>query len=400
LGALSGRDGPYSFYAGVLCGERGTLPQEVEHRLDAGLFEAMIEAIDEDRGQSCTESLRAAGEGESEVLDPVLDQLFEVMAIYGRRAVPLLLEISANPSPLVRSQAVYLLLDWIGHASAEPASPDAEQLAAIAAGLTAEEANLHVRFHLVEALERLVLVAKAEETRRQAAAKLTKLAGAPSQVDGNEVYDTYQDLLCLRAGFAAEGDRDAARAAEIHRRTLQAAALIAAGREFWCEDGGPLSEEQLECWEVALAMCAYAAATQRRNAQHVDFIEAALDHHYWIVRWWAFNALASVLRSSTLNRDGVLARICAKRLVTQLCTAVEPVGLKHRQCAVLMGLRRDGTEAGAITRAALSSEPTPQLGTATGQKLAERYYSVMGASPDHYMAEFSRRLDDLAPMAG
>jgi hypothetical protein len=400
LGALKGRDGPYSFYAGVLCSERGSLPGEVESRLDAGLFEAMIEAIDEDRGQSCSESLRAAGASQSDLLDPILDQLFEVMATYGRRAVQLLLEISSNPSPLIRSQAVYLLLDWIGRASVDPAPADAEQLAGIVTGLATKEANLHVRFHLVEVLEHLVVSTEEDETRRQAAAKLSELAVHPGEQGGDEAYGAYQDLLRLRATLAAESDRASAQKPEMHRGALQAAALISSREEYWCRDGGALSEEQLECWEVALAMCAYAAATRRHNSEYVSFAEAALEHPYWIVRWWAFNALASVLHSSVSGQDQVLARRCAERLVAQLCTAVEPMGLKHRQCAVLMALRGQGGEIGKLTRAALAAEPTPQLGTAAGQKFAERYYEAMGASPDHYLAEFSRRLDDLAPISG
>lgn len=389
--ALSGRNGPYSFYAGVLCGEPGGLPEEVESRLDKELFEAVIKAIDDNRSQSCSESLQIAGESKVEVIEPILDQLFEVVGIYGRRAVPLLLEISTHGSPLVRSQAVYLMLDWIGRASLDPASPDAEQIANIASGLYVGEENLHVRFHLVEVLERLAMSAAGDETRRQAVSKLAQLASNASDPGREEIYSACQTFLGMRATLLPHYHPDLS--AEMHTRALHVAALIRADEGLWCVSGGALSEEQLECWEVALASCAYAAASLRRNVELVAFIEAALGHEYWIVRWWAFNALASVLRSSIRIEDGVLARRCAERLVAQLYTAVEPMGLKHRQCAVLGGLHEDGGEVGRLTRSALTAKSPPRLGSPSGQKLAERYYEAMGASPDHYLAEFSRRLD-------
>jgi hypothetical protein len=157
----------------------------------------------------------------------------------------------------------------------------------------------------------------------------------------------------------------------------------------------PIGEARLECWEVALGMAAHACASVDQSAEFVSFVEAALEHEYWIVRWWAFGGLIEVLKHSCSRGHRVLALRCAHRAVRQLYTGVEPMGLKHRQSAVTKRLRDSDSEAGRVIREALASAPAPRPSEPEGQALAERYYEVMGVSPDEYLAEFSRRLDGL-----
>jgi hypothetical protein len=394
--ALSGPDAPYSFYAAAFCGDDsgafGTRLNELHPRL----FEAMITAIDEDRGETCMGSIELAGRETELILDPVLDQLFEVMAIYGRRAVDLLLAMMEAPAPLVRSQAAYLLVGWVDSVSEAPTFEDGAALALIPQRMAVDD-NLHVRYHQVELLERLlVLFPRGNEgSRFEAISRLDEIASSRGATGNLESYPNFQELVCISAGAVTAGAQSGRVEGQLLEKAMACIAAIERDRGFKGRDGVPISEERLECWEVALGVATTVGGSVRQNAGFVSFIEAALDHEYWIVRWWAFNGLVCLIEMAAGRGDLVLAKRCARRVVLQLCTGVEPMGLKHRQCSVVKGLRNAKNAAGGITRMVLAEASVPRLATPEGQALAERYYDLMGASPDGYLAEFFRRIDEL-----
>jgi hypothetical protein len=346
-------------------------------------------------------SIELAGRETELILDPVLDQLFEVMAIYGRRAVTLLLAIMEAPAPLVRSQAAYLLLGWVDSVGEAPTFEDSAALALIPLRMAADD-NLHVRYHQVELLERLlVLFPRGEDgARLDAISRLDEIASGSGDTGTLGSYSNFQELVCLRAGAATAGAQSGRAEDWLLEKTMDCIAVIEKDRGFEGKGGVPISEERLECWEVALGVAATVGGSVRQNAGFVSFIEAALDHEYWIVRWWAFNGLVCLIKMAAGRGDVVLAKRCARRVVFQLCTGVEPMGLKHRQCSVVKGLRNAKDAAGGITRMALAEAPVPRVATAEGQALAERYYDSMGASPDGYLAEFFRRIEELTLDSG
>jgi hypothetical protein len=394
--ALVGPDGPYSFYAAAFCGDdSGAFGARLDE-LHVHLFEAMIAAIDEDRSQTCVGSLELAGSEAKLILDPVLDQLFEVMNTYGRRAVALLLDILEASTSLVRSQAAYLLVDWVDSVSEAPTVDDGAALTCIPHRMTVDD-NLHVRFHQVELLECLLTLFPREQggPHLEAVSRLNEIGSNGGDTGDLEGYSSFQELICLNARRAAGGVWSARAESQLLDTVRNCISVIKKDQGFEGKDGVQISEERLECWEVALGMAASVGGAVRQNADFVSFIEAALDHEYWIVRWWAFNGLACLTKEAAGRGDIVLAGRCVRRAVLQLCTGVEPMGLKHRQCSVIKGLRDADDEVGRIARAALAEAAVPRLSTPEGQALAERYYDSMGASPDGYLAEFFRRVDGL-----
>jgi hypothetical protein len=399
---LSDSDAPYSFYAGVLCNEEegafGTRSQLLQ--LNEALLRAMIAAIDKDRGEKCRGSLEAAGRGESElVLDPVLDQLFEVMAAYNRRAVPLLLPLMDHPEPLIRSQAAYLLLDRIDSVDKPTAinaatMMDLGTLRSIPFRMQGSDGNLHFRFHQLEVLERLLALLPSGLDDK-AVSVLDEIASTPGDSGDLENYAGLQRLVGLRARQLASATPGADVSVQLREQLGECLTALECDPAFQGRGREPIGEARLECWEVALGMAVHACTFVPRNAELVSFVEAALDHEYWIVRWWAFGGLVGTLRSSCANGHRILAMRCAQRAVRQLYTGVEPMGLKHRQCAVIKRMRDSDEEAGRVVREALASAPAPRAAELEGQALAERYYEAMGVSPDEYLAEFFRRVDEL-----
>jgi hypothetical protein len=355
----------------------------------------MITAIDEDRGQTCVGSLDLAGRETKLVLDPVLDQLFEVMATYGRRAVGLLLATMEATAPLIRSQAAYLLVSWVDSVPAAPTVEDQDALTLIPQ-MMAADGNLHVRFHQVELLGRLLALfpQDREAPRLEAVLRLNEIISSDGDSGALQSYSSFQELIRLDAKRLVEGAEYGGEM-QLLERVRNCIAVMEADKGFEGRGEVSIGEERLECWEVALGMAASVGGSVRQNADLVSFIEAALDHEYWIVRWWAFNGLVSLVKMTARRGDYVLARRCARRAIAQLCTGVEPMGLKHRQCSVVKGLRDAKDEAGRITRAVLVETAAPGFGTPEAQALAESYYDSMGASPDGYLAEFFRRIDGL-----
>jgi hypothetical protein len=404
-GALSGADAPYSFYATVLnSGDAGAIKDT--QTLDTALFHSMIKAIDEDRAESCDDSLGKARMSENQSQPaPVLDQIFEVVTIYGREAVGQLLNIMKDEDPLTRSQAAYLLKAWVGRAEPTEGSRDREALAAIPNEMNGGDGNLHFRFHQVEILEKLLEIFPSRDDPVSEAVldvldKIASNGGDRLDPDTcSTVYEKCQKLVCARARWlvapprreSLEADRD---------RILGCMTEIGRYEDFTTIGSGAAGEARLECWEVVLGSAMRACRHVRGNLELVGFIEDALEHDFWIVRWWAFGELMSVLSTASGKREEVLAARCARQIARQLCTAVEPMGLKHRQCAVVRDVLERATsepDAVRILSAALRERSARSLTREKRQRFAESYYKIMGSSPDAYLWEFFRRLEEIVP---
>ncbi len=402
--ALRGRDAPYSFYATVLCSEQPGLLGARRAKLDTTLFEQMIIAIDDDRALTWRDSLETAGRSEPQpTLDPVLDQLFEVMAAYSSQAVELLLGAMRDPQPLVRSQAAYLLLDWVNNVPTPTPERDRSTLATIPSEMSGNDGNLHFRFHQVETLEALVDRCPGEgEVAAEAVARLLEIAAAHTESGaGGEVADIYaecQRLVAKRAAHLARPSPPGDFSQDLGGSVRRCMRWIDGDRGFLELGSGPAVEARLECWEVTLAFAVYSCRHLHRNAEFTSFVEAALAHPFWIVRWWAFAGLIGIIRAASEVEDRVLAARCARCAVQRLYAGVEPMGLKHRQCALVARLLAgDDGEAARAMRTALSQAAEDHLTAAGRQDLGEGYYEVMGASPDAYLEEFFRRLGEIVP---
>jgi hypothetical protein len=402
--ALRGRDAPYSFYAIALCSETSA---EFEHRrkdLDARLFEQMIIAIDDDRCHSCEESLERAGmQGEKPGLDPVLDQLFEVMAAYSRRAVNLLLATLTDSNPLVKSQAAYLLLAWVANLELTIDEPDRMALESIPEGLPSNDGNLHFRFHEVEILEALLVrfpeVGKLKQRALAKADELGAAAADPASVRGvREVHSVCQRLVTLRARSLVT-PQGKPRYEEIESPLHDCIEEITSDPRFRSLGGSADAEARLECWEVTLGTAVWLCLRSHRTVELTDFVEAALKHRFWIVRWWAFEGLLKIARSAGRTGKRDLLERCARRATEALCGNIEPMGLKHRQCAMTKRmLDDDDAEVYSITREALLDAFELHLCGAAKRAFVDGYYEAIGTSPDSYLEEFFRRMTEIVPV--
>ncbi len=405
--ALRGRDAPYSFYATALCSDRQSVFGERRQDLDATLFEQMIIAIDEDRGQTCRESLEAAGRsGRETTLDPVLDQLFEVMAAYSRRAVTLLLQtMTGSTAPLVKSQAAYLLLDWIDNVPVPLRERDQRTLESIPSRLPEDEGNLHFRFHEVEILERLVeRFPDLRELNATVLAKAEKIADSQpdraARPEVDRIYEICQELVAKRAECLLQPNpREQVRSDMVE--SIRGCMGEVDGDPGFKELGrGDGAELRLECWEVTLGLAVWLCPRAHRTLEITSFVEAALEHPFWIVRWWAFAGMLTIARAARRAGRKVLAERCLRRAVEQLCASIEPMGLKHRQCTVTKGLLEEGDmEASQAARRALQEAFDRHLSGHRRHVLTEGYYEAMGTSPDGYLSEFLRRIAELVPTA-
>ena len=405
--ALRGRDAPYSFYATAFCSDRQGVFGDCRRDLDTALFRQMIVAIDEDRGQTCKESLETAGRSRGEpTLDPVLDQLFEVMAAYSRRAVTLLLEtMTESPAPLVKSQAAYLLLDWVENVPVPLRERDQRALETIPGRLPEDEGNLHFRFHEVEILEKLVeRFSDLPELNAAVLAKAEKIAGSqPDRVAAPEVggiYENCQRLVTKRAEYLLHPDPREQVRSDMVESTWGCMADIEGDPSFRELGRAGADELRLECWEVTLSLAAWLCPRTHRTLEITSFVETALEHPFWIVRWWAFDGLLKISRAARRAERKVLAEKCLRRATEQLCASVEPMGVKHRQCALTKRLLDDGdVEASQAARRALREAFDRHLSGHRKHVFTEGYYEVMGTSPDGYLSEFFRRMAELVPTA-
>jgi hypothetical protein len=114
------------------------------------------------------------------------------------------------------------------------------------------------------------------------------------------------------------------------------------------------------------------------------------------MRRGAFGGLIGIAEHAAAAGDRVLATRCARRTARQLFTSVEPMGLKHRQCAVVERSVRERDKPGFATlRRAVAQNAAVNLTAEERQRLSECYYSAIGASPDDYLFEFYRRLEEI-----
>ncbi len=405
-GALSGTDAPYSFYANVLSEAAAADIVDVAE-LDTHLFQEMAQAIDEDRSETCSDSLRAAGARDGQPsIAPVLDQIFGVVGVYGRQAVDLLLGIMDDDAQLIRSQGAYLLHHWLGTASFKEGSSDLAAAARIPGAIEGADRNLHVRFHQVEILERLLerLPDTADAARRRVTELLMEIANydasASDQKGCATVYRDCQWLVSKRARVAAIA-QPASCGNDLADRVAHCLSAIRDDRAFEWIGRGAEAEARLECWEIALAFAIDGYRGSRRSLTFVTFVEDALTHSFWIVRWWAFGNLLAMLRDAGKHRETVLATRCARRAAQQLCTEVEPMGLKLRQCAVVsqvMASSDTNPSARRLLSMALRERSEESLTVVKRDAFADAYYTACGSSPEDYLWEFWRRLEEIVPM--
>jgi len=401
--ALRGRDGPYSFYAMALCSEWNSIFGARREELDACLFEQMIVAIDEDRCQTCRESLEGAGRsGRKLAPDPVLDQLFEVMSAYSRSAVALLLKAMVSSPALVKSQAAYLLLDWVGNVELPLSGHDQMALESIPTSLSATDGNLHFRFHEVEVLETLLTrFPDMRELNLASLAKLEEIAVGPADRatarGAKKVYDACQKLVILRAEVLLQAKSRKPLMSEMEELLGACMRKITSDPRFWDIGTGDDAEVRLECWEVVLGFAVWVCPRAHRTTEHTSFLEAALEHPFWIVRWWAFFGLLGAARTANPLGRRVLAERCIRRAMEQLCGSVEPMGLKLRQCALTKRMLQDEVEVSRATRQGLLDAFERHLSEATKHTFMDGYYESMGTSPDAYLAEFFRRIAEVVP---
>jgi len=404
--ALHGRNAPYSFYAMALCSERNSAFGARREELDARLFEQIIVAIDEDRCQTCKESLEAAGRnGREPILDPVLDQLFEVMAAYSRRAVRLLIKTMVDSPALVKSQAAYLLLDWVLNVRMPLGEQDQRALESIPTGLSSTDGNLHFRFHEIEILEALLV--RFPDMGEGSAAVLEKAeeiaAGSTDEATAagaRKVHRACQQLVSLRAEYLLRPTPHEQLRTRMEELLQGCLARIESDSRFQEIGSGEDAEARLECWEVALGFAVWMCPRAHRTVELTSFIETALEHPFWIIRWWAFAGLLSVAKTAGQEEHRMLAERCARRAADQLCGSVEPMGVKYRQCALTKRMLEDQSiEVSRATRRAVLGAFSRHLSETKKHTFTDSYYESMGTSPDIYLSEFFRRMAEIAPSA-
>jgi hypothetical protein len=394
-----GPTAPYSFYGRLVAGPYGARASGHVARV---LFDSIIEAIDRDRTCTCTEGIRKARRAEEvPVPDPVLDQLFELMAGCSEHAVEPLLKMTGDdgvPS-LERSQAAYLLLAWIR--THQPL--DIALRSEIAERLGAGSPNLHLRYHQAELVELLL--------------DGTALDSAPATVLG--VVDAVRRLpseplggspVCQLLGRAVSDYvthiRDRRRAEERGgaRASFDCASLSTLWAEGMLEPNGsrdPL-ELHLECWEVALGLSSkafrHAGSAERWLS---DPIVAALEHELWIVRWWAFGNLVELFRWSADRDLPVLAAEFAELIVAQLFRPGEPIGLKQRECAVVEAVLADAFSDPAYEclRLGIRRHRHGVVEEQGRRAFTNAYAEVLGQPAERYLGEYFGRIDRLLAQA-
>jgi hypothetical protein len=405
---LDGVDAPYSFYATVLCCGDGAVLGMAVDKLNERLFHSMVVAIDKDRVESCRDSLKGAGERGVEIgVAPVLDQLFEVVRIYRSAAAGLLRTIMNDSTALIRSQGAYLLNAWVSRASSANTSSDREALLRISEGMNGNDSNLHFRFHQVELLENLLRCFPDEEdaNRRRILSVLGAIAHSPGEVPNpdptSSLYGEFQAFISLRAGEAVRPSSDRSRT-QFRASLGHCLKRLTELKDFRTIGSGEDAETLLECWEIALALAAREAAGTSESLPFVRFIERSLTHDFWIVRWWGFANLIGLLRAVDGGGSQVLAQRCAENIARQLCTSIEPMGLKHRECALvaeLLDARPREPNSSRTLATALRFRARQSLHPQARIRFSQAYYEALDVPPDDYLWEYWRRLEEIVPAA-
>jgi hypothetical protein len=378
---------PYSFYGRVVLADDApptALGIEVE------LFRSIIDAIDRDRRHTCRAAILSARRTEERTrADPVLDQLFALISGVGHRAVAPLLSLMDGETPLVESQAAYLLRAWLQRLPADLTADQRACVAQIAGAMDAGNPNLHLRYHQAQIVEQVLrhVDGDARAEVLTAAERVVAAGGEPIPPGAPRIYRALQaavsDALTALIVSARTGRR---RSWPTATATMSAIAADPALRD---DDGeAEPSELLLECWETSLGLSASAF----RDGGSLDlsaFVLGALTHDLWIVRWWAFSGLSDMFRFAVDKRPDE-ARELGAHLVDRLFATGEPMGLKQQQCALVEALlaQHDG---------AVMDWLGAQIAAARRRELVEgdfaaAYRDELGHTAELYLSDYVARV--------
>jgi hypothetical protein len=360
-------DAPFSFCARIICSnfDYAVLTRDQSAELSNQLFGKLLTVIDQDRARTCYQSIYESQGGPN----PILDQLFAVVDVYGDDAFEILLDdvlLSETSENLLRSQGAYMTLYRLegvfdaesGSTANGTASLRHRRIHVLNTLLGLEKLrtdNLHIRFHVVEILALLAEKHDDLDDMRQFAQRLELLLGkygepaAPTPIRDDatlsNLYDQLNLLICgwataLRGGESQDWFTDVAQSSLPN--FMLTTKELAAQYEILTPDsevGPSLSPESLdqllECYECLLGLVRRAYSATSLPILD-EFLRESVDVSLWIVRWWAFYNVVYVLRDSLRRLPGSTRNEELFRwLVSQLHRAKEPAGLKHRQCVLV-----------------------------------------------------------------
>lgn len=328
---------PYSFYGRLLLSSDAP---RTSPKLKAALFRSLIDTIDRDRGLTCAEGIAAAGQLERVPhADPVLDQMFELVACTSSSAVAALLDVidqagDASDPALVRSQVAYMLVAWLRRLPRAAPLTNEENvvIATIARRLHAGDPNLHLRFHQAQIVEDALVRVDVAGRQIVLAAADAVAAASPDAPGPDALYADLQHAVTHRLRWLIRGSGHPPGAWRGGSQIMLP--IIARVSALKAPDAVSLNRF-LECWEVTLGLCA-SAFPEAGRPELREFIVNGLGHPLWIVRWWAYTGLKEIFEgaASESKRSGDVAQL-GGLLVDRLVATGEPVGLKQQQCATI-----------------------------------------------------------------
>ncbi|HEX5718278.1 MAG TPA: hypothetical protein VF179_19105, partial [Thermoanaerobaculia bacterium] len=113
----------------------------------------------------------------------------------------------------------------------------------------------------------------------------------------------------------------------------------------------------LECYEMLLGM-ARRAAYRSVKVDYLEFMLNAAESPFWIVRWWAFYNISYLVAGLPASDDyEYTVEECLDWMITQVYRTSEPIGLKHRQCALLEYTVKERPQSRAALRALFARRP-------------------------------------------
>lgn len=403
-------DAPFSFCARLIHSnyDFSLISRERVEALNRALFQRLVQAIDLDRRTTCEQSIRDAPGP-----NPLLDQLFEVVTAYGDTAVQLLVDhvLLTSKEDLEKSQGAYLILAWL-HKLFSSSGPSSETLLArrhhvyaILNGLEVlRTENLHVRFHVVEVLDAL---AAHRETHLHGMPGLEeRLRGLLKEYEpdrdppsGPRSYSVYEECNALVSAWAAQ-ILDPRPSGAVFRESddrilpslLKRFEELLHRREIPSKGGTilhPIGKEELElileCYEVLLGLTRRAYVRDPR-LEFRSFIDKAANCPFWIVRWWAFyNMYRLVLE---LGSDSESERMrCLSWMLDKAYQEGEPIGLKHRQVALLEDLAERHNSADKLLRQLFQKrDPLDE------EQVITEYSNIRGKGHSRELEEYFSRL--------
>jgi len=375
-GFLEHEDASFSFCAQLIHSNYDFSPLRLDEaeELNSKLFRKLIQVIDLDRRKTCDESIRDARTGPN----PVLDQLFVVVAAYGDSVVRLLVDhiLLTSQTDLEKSQGAYLILHWLRELFAHSEKADLparrHHIYTILNGFELlQTANLHVRFHVMEVLDFLITRAEPHLIPMPGFSQRLNLllerygCGGTEQTGDSEMVRIYRRCNSLVSAWATAeiGSRPTENTlSEIGEERLPQILSAFEEQIARLEQGAEVLETGelelfLECYEVLLGIVRRTAC-QFVRPRYLEFLHQAAGSRFWIVRWWAFYNVSRLVLD--LPRQPYYEHTiseCVEWMSEQVYKTSEPVGLKHRQCALLEAVAEERPEARVSLRRWLDGRP-------------------------------------------